>query len=320
MTWGSSIGVPYIDAAALEAALSPTAAVDAITAVLASGFDPASDIARSVVPTAYGQFLLMPSENVGYTGLKVVTVAPANPSIGLPRIQAIYLLFDAATMTLVAMFDGTALTTVRTPAVSFAAVRPFLGRIDEPIRMVVFGAGPQALSHVDTMRAVASQPVSDVTFIVRQPGRAATAVQTRGTVTRHESTTANEALAAAHIVVCATTAREPLFPATAVSRDAIVIAVGSHEPESRELGGALLAGATVIVEDIDTALREAGDVIMAIAENAIAPSDLTPMRHIVRGSVVPTRGQPIVFKSVGMPWQDLAIASAALPPSIPGIT
>ena len=62
-----------------------------------------------------GQFLLMPSETSAAAGVKVVTVAPDNPSRGLPRIQAAYLLFDRDTLALRAVLDGAALTTLRTP-------------------------------------------------------------------------------------------------------------------------------------------------------------------------------------------------------------
>ncbi|MFD1213351.1 hypothetical protein ACFQ36_15020 [Arthrobacter sp. GCM10027362] len=131
----------YLDAAAVTAALTPAAAVEAITAALIAGYDPATDAARTSARTSRGHFLLMPSEVGEYAGVKVATVAPDNPAAGLPRIQASYLLFGAATLTLQAVFDGTALTALRTPAVSIAAVRPVLHRINEPLRVVVFDAG-----------------------------------------------------------------------------------------------------------------------------------------------------------------------------------
>jgi ornithine cyclodeaminase len=127
-----------LDADAVRAACSPVDAVDAITAALASGLDPAADLPRQAVPLRAGQFLLMPSEGApsgAHVGIKVATVAPGNPARGLPRIQASYLLFDADTLSLVAVLDGTALTTLRTPAVSVAAVRPRLLAASGPLRL-----------------------------------------------------------------------------------------------------------------------------------------------------------------------------------------
>jgi ornithine cyclodeaminase len=182
----------YLDAAAVGA-LGPVAAVRAIGDALRDGLDPAADPPRTVVGLSHGHFLLMPSEAPASAGVKIVTVAPGNPGRGLPRIQAVYLLFDRDTLVLRAALDGTALTTLRTPAVSVAAV---LGRLpDRPLRVAVVGAGPQATGHVATLAAVR---------------------RLAGATLRDE---------------------------------AVVVAVGSHEPDARELDAALLGRATVVVED-----------------------------------------------------------------------
>ena len=66
----------------------------------------------------------------------------------------------------------------------------------------------------------------------------------------------------ADLICCCTTAREPLFDSL-VGDHATVIAVGSHEPDARELDERLMRRATVVVESHATALGEAGDVIQA---------------------------------------------------------
>ena len=289
----------FLDSGAV-AALGPAAAVEAITEALLSGMDPANDPPRVSVGLAQGEFLLMPSQTPAGAGVKVVTIAPANPGRGLPRIQAIYLLFDQETLALRAAIDGTALTTLRTPAVSVAAV---LKRLPlRPLRVAVIGAGPQAIGHVATLATVRS--LESVTYLVRDPTR------TRLAAVRLGSPPADQALRIAHVVVCATSARSPIFDSALLRNDAVVIAVGSHEPDARELDAPLLGRATVVVEDIPTALREAGDVVLAIAEGALTPHDLVPMRHVLTGAITVPANRPLVFKSVGMAWQDLAIAAA----------
>jgi len=291
--------VRFLDSGAV-AALGPAAAVEAITEALLSGMDPANDPPRVSVGLAQGEFLLMPSQTPAGAGVKVVTIAPANPGRGLPRIQAIYLLFDQETLALRAAIDGTALTTLRTPAVSVAAV---LKRLPlRPLRVAVIGAGPQATGHVATLATVRS--LESVTYLVRDPTR------TRLAAVRLGSPPADQALRIAHVVVCATSARSPIFDSALLRNDAVVIAVGSHEPDARELDAPLLGRATVVVEDIPTALREAGDVVLAIAEGALTPHDLVPMRHVLTGAITVPANRPLVFKSVGMAWQDLAIAAA----------
>ncbi|MBB2948941.1 ornithine cyclodeaminase [Actinoplanes lutulentus] len=277
----------YIDGARIRDLLSPRDAVDAITAALHAGLDPASDPARTAVTSDNGQMLLMPSTGGGRLGVKVVTVADH----GSPRVQGVYLLFDATTLAPAALLDGIALTTLRTPAVSVAAVLPYL---PEKPRVAVFGTGPQGRGHVETLAAV--RELDRITYLTRRP------VEIPGAETA-TAAEAPEVLADADVVVCATTARQPLFDSSQLSDRAIVIAVGSHEPGAREVDGALLARAHVIVEDRTTAMREAGDVIHAVTEGHLTPADLIPIGQPVH------HDRPILFKSTGMAWEDLVIAT-----------
>jgi len=103
-----------------------------------------------------------------------------------------------------------------------------------------------------------------------------------------------------------------LFDAALVADTAVVLAVGSHEPDARELPAALLARATVVVEDPGAALREAGDVVLAIADGALTAADLVPMRDVVVGTALPDPARPLVFKSTGMSWEDLVVAEAVV--------
>jgi ornithine cyclodeaminase/alanine dehydrogenase-like protein (mu-crystallin family) len=293
--------VRLIDAAGV-AALGPAAAVQAITDALRGGLDPATDPARVSVDLRNGQFLLMPSQTPAAVGVKVVTVAPDNPNRGLPRIQAAYLLFDQRTLALRAIVDGNALTTLRTAAVSVAAV---LDRLpDRALRVAVIGAGPQAVGHASTLAAV--RPLESATYLVRDPSRTQLDAVALG------SPQADEALRSADVVVCATSARSPVFDSALLGDAAVVVAVGSHEPDARELDASLLGRATVVVEDGAAALREAGDVILAVADGTLEPADLLPMRDVVTGAVEVPTDQPLVFKSVGMGWQDLVVAAAVL--------
>lgn len=308
-------GPLILDADAVRAACSPVDAVEAITAALVCGLDPAADLPRHAVPVGAGQFLLMPSESSrsgAHVGIKVATVAPGNPARNLPRIQASYLLFDADSLNLVAVLDGTALTALRTPAVSVAAVRPRLLAASGPLRLAVFGAGPQAHGHVATLAAALTphRSLATVTHLVRDASRA---TPTDGAdAVALDSRQADDVLRAADVIVCATSARTPLFDADLISDTTVVIAVGSHEPDAREVPGALCARATIVVEDVATALREAGDVCLALHEGALQAQELVPMRDVVTGHTRPEPDRPLLFKSVGMSWQDLVTAEVVL--------
>jgi ornithine cyclodeaminase/alanine dehydrogenase-like protein (mu-crystallin family) len=283
------MSLPFLDGELL----TPVEAVDALEAALHCGLDVEADPPRSVVPAGDGDLLLMPSAAGGGLGVKLVTVAPE----GDPRIKGVFVLFDGDTLAPVALIDGIALTNIRTAAVSALAVRHLA---PDARRLVVFGTGPQARAHVRALRAVA--PVEHVGVIGRDPARtAAFAAEVGGEVAR--------GVGGADLICCATTAREPVFGADEAGA-AAVVAVGSHEPDAREVPGAFAARATVVVESRASALREAGDVVMAIEEGALEAGDLHDLGELVRGEVRIRTG-PRLFKSTGMAWEDLVIAAAA---------
>lgn len=294
---------PYIDEAELRSLVSWNAAITAIENALAAGI--ASGPPRTSLPTAGGELLLMPAATAEVVGIKLAGIAPDNPAAGLPRIQAVYVLFDAATMTPQAFIDGTALTTLRTPAQSALAVQDLAAVGAESL--VVFGSGPQAWGHVEAIRAV--RPIRKVTVVGRNQERAQALVdQIRADELVAEVGTA-EAVRGADVVVCATTARQPVFDGALLPDHVCVVAVGSHEPDARELDDTVFRRAgLVVVEDRETALREAGDVIQAIAAGALGEDRLVGLADRPR---TPPADGITVFKGVGLAWQDLAVAAAA---------
>ncbi|MGX5696108.1 ornithine cyclodeaminase family protein [Agromyces soli] len=297
-----------IDEQALRRLVPMTAAVRALQQVVRDGFDPGTDPVRSIVDVTHGQLLLMPSDLGRYTGQKLATVAPGNPEKGLERIQGVYLVLDGETLSPVAILDGTELTSLRTPAVS-AAVLDLLAEPDAS-SLVVFGTGPQGVRHVEAMRAI--RPVERVRFVGRDRARADAAVAAVAAPGLDVAVGTVDDVRHADLVVCATTARTPLFDARLVADRAAVVAVGSHEPDARELPGDLLARAQLVVETPEVALREAGDVVLAIAEGGCSPERLVPLADVLTGRVSPDFDRPRVLKTSGMGWEDLAVAVAVV--------
>ncbi|MYU22671.1 ornithine cyclodeaminase family protein [Streptomyces sp. SID8352] len=301
--------LPLIDAEELARRLPVPRAVQAVEQALRAGLDPEADIPRTVLDVDAGQLLLMPSTTPSSTGVKIAGVAPRNPARGQPRVIASYLLMDAAILRPTALIDGTALTLLRTPAVSAVAVDHLA--VPDAVRLVVFGAGPQAWGHVEAIRAV--RPVLSVGVITRRPERAADLVEHCRKSGLHADTASLDALANADIVACCTTSRTPLFTAADIAPHAVVVAVGSHEPTAREVGTDLVARATVVVEARTAALREAGDILIPLRSGDIGTEAIAGnLSELVRGAVDVTPLRPKLFKSVGMSWQDLVIATAAV--------
>ena len=261
--------------------ISVAEAADALEAALAGGLDPEAGPPRTALSVGEGELLVMPAAAGGVAAVKLVSVGPSEP-----RVQGVCVLFDAATLAPVALLDGIALTNVRTPAVSVVAVRRLA--IPDARRLVVFGRGPQAVAHAEAIRA--ERPIERVDLLGR------------------DAADREELVAAADIVCCCTTAREPLFHGSRVAEHACVIAIGSHEPAARETDDALARRATVVVESRGSALREAGDVIGAIEAGALSAGELLTLSDLVAGSAVPEG--PRLFKSTGMAWEDAVVAAA----------
>lgn len=309
----------FITAEEITGSFSFLSAVNAIEEALLGGLDPAGDLPRSILPIEKGELLLMPSTSVEGSGMKVLTIAPNNPALNEPRIQGLYLLFDKDNLSISSILDGAALTTYRTPAISLAAVRKALELSPGEISVVVFGSGPQAISHIQTLAALDAK-VTSVVFVVRDIEKAQKripdvaqmgltsdcAIQILGA----DSHEVNQHLQQADLVIAATTARTPLFNSTLLKQSVIVIAVGSHEPDIREVDSKLVARAQVVVETRASALREAGDVIMAIGDGSVTAQSLHELADVVCGRTTLNREQPIFFKSSGMSWEDLVIARA----------
>ncbi len=260
-------------------------AIDALEAALIAGLDVSGQPARSAVRVEPGEMLIMPGIAGEHFVLKAVTLGADGP-----RVQGACIVFERSTLAPVAVLDGPALTARRTAAVSGLAAR-HLARADAH-RLVVFGSGPQGQAHIEVMRAV--RPIERVTVLGRRD---------RGDVDR--------AVADADIICCCTTSAEPLFDGSLVADGALVVAVGSHQPQARETDHHLMARAAVVVEDVETALLEAGDVICAIERGALAAADLVTLSDLVAGvTLSPTA--PRVFKSVGMGWEDAVVGAAVV--------
>ena len=300
--------IPFLDAADVERLLPPAGAVDALERALLAGLDPEADPPRSIVEAPRGELLLMPSTAAGPVGVKLATIAPANPDRGLPRIQGVYALFDPETLAPVALVDAIALTSLRTAAVSALAVRRLAS--PEASRLLVFGTGPQGWAHVLAMREV--RPIVSVLVAGRDPGRLQTFVH-RCRSLGIEAAVADASTAPvkeADVICCCTTARKPLFEGALVADGACVVAVGSHEASARELDAGLLGRSTVVVEAVSPALREAGDVIQAVDSGELLAESIVTLPALVRGGATAAPDRPRVFKSTGMAWEDAVVAAA----------
>ena len=289
---------------------------DAIDAV-ADGFQALSD-GRAHVPVRIhvpleerGMAAAMPASLDGspYYCVKVVGIAPAARSAGLPLINATVLLGDAQTGAPVALIEGAALTALRTGAAGGLAARTLAA--PDARCAAIFGAGVQARSQLAALLEV--RQVDDVRVVTRDPRHASDLVlwaRSRHPDLRIRAVDAADSAAAvdgADIVIAATSSSTPVFAGRALGGGAHVTGVGSHRPDMRELDDDTMRGARVVVDQRAGALAEAGELA------GLGEGDVVEIGEVLGGSVAgrSSPGERTVFKSVGNGIQDLVVAALA---------
>ena len=303
-------GMALVSAEDVARTTSTTAAVDALEEALLGGLDPERDAPRSRLTTATGELLIMPSTLGDLSGVKLLSSTPGNTE--LPLIQGAFLLFEGPGQRPAAVVDGIALTNLRTPAVSALAVRHLAPTPSGPERLTVFGTGAQARGHA--LALLETRTVADVTLVGRRPEpleRLAREVRAAGAlVTTRPLEDAAAAVQDADLICCCTASPTPLFDGSLVKDGAVVVAMGSHFPDAREVDDALVRRASVVVESRASTLREAGDVVIPLASGALVEDELVTLHEVVTGRAQLDGTGPRLFKGTGMPWEDLVVASA----------
>ena len=297
-----------LDAAAVAAALAWPALVEALAAMFREGCE-APLRHRHPLPDG-GSLLLMPAVGRGHSGVKIVHVAPGNAARGLPAVHAQYLLSDALTGAPVALLDGGELTDRRTAAASVLAAR-HLARADAR-RHLVLGAGRVAAALAEAFHACF--PIQETAIWARRPDQAeALAARLRAHDVPARAVPAPEP-AGIDIISAATLATAPQILGGALAPGMHLDLVGAYRPDMREADGAALARALCVVDTRAGAMAEAGDIVQALSEGAIAPGHVAAeLADLVRGSH-PGRTDPAqvtLFKSVGWAGEDLAAALLA---------
>lgn len=299
--------IPFVDAEELGRRLSMDAAIDALEDAFRTE-DPGAAPLRSHVSTPGGSLLLMPATGSAGVGVKLVTLTDANPARGLPLIHAIYVLFDGKTQAPTLLVDGSALTALRTAAVSGLATR-WLAPLDAR-RLVIFGAGVQARAHLQAIAAV--RPVEELRVVSRSPDPAEALCE----VARERGIEARIGdpgdVGWADLVCTCTTATEPVFPGDLLRGGVHVNAVGAYRPDTRELDTETVRRARVVVETREAAWEESGDLVLPLGEGAIGRDHVVAdLQEVVRGAQVRRADSDVtVFESVGLAFEDLAVAGA----------
>jgi ornithine cyclodeaminase/alanine dehydrogenase-like protein (mu-crystallin family) len=250
---------------------------------------------------------LMPAHRAGETplySLKTVCVFPDNPKRGLDAHQGTVTLFDGETGEVRALMNASAITAIRTAAVSAVATR-LLAREDAR-ELGVLGAGVQARSHLEALRLVRD---FERVRIFSPTAEHAQSLAAEAGAEAVES--AEEAVRAADVVVAATSAVEPVLRREWLKQGAHVNSVGGRPPTMRELDTATIADSAFFVDRRESAEAEAFDYRDALEAGAIGPDHIRAEIGEVLIGDKPGRladDELTVFRSLGLAVEDLAAA------------
>jgi ornithine cyclodeaminase len=255
---------------------------------------------------------LMPSYlgGIDALGVKVIAAFPANFGSEYDTHQGVVLVFDTERGLLRAIVDATSITAIRTAAVSGAAT-DLLARPDAG-DLAIIGAGTQAHTHLQAMRAV--RPVRRVRVFSLPAGSAEAFAEREQRLTGlpiEVAASAEEAVRGADLICTVTTATEPVLHGAWLAPGAHINAVGAYTPTTRELDTAAVVRSRLYVDRREAALSEAGEFLLARGEGAVDDGHIVGEIGEVLAGKAPGRGAPdeiTLFKSLGIAIEDLAAA------------
>ena len=270
---------------------------------------------RTILPldSGRGSFGVMPGEvpSLGIFGAKLISLFPANPSVGVPAITGAILLFDAQQGAPVALLDAASVTAIRTAAASGAATR-ILAREDAS-KLAVLGYGVQAESHLDAMTAV--RPVTEV----RVWGRSLHSAQSfaerqsrRRNIPVEPVEDLRSAIHWADLICTVTGSDKPIVDGHWLPKGCHLNCVGGHTATTREVDAATVRRSRVYVEVMEFALKEAGDLIIPLQTGDIAETHIIGEIGEVLAGEKPGRQSAediTLYKSLGNAAQDIATAT-----------
>jgi ornithine cyclodeaminase/alanine dehydrogenase-like protein (mu-crystallin family) len=254
--------------------------------------------------------LLMPAWGAEFTGLKTVTVKTDNAALGVPTVQAAYMLIDNKTGTPVCSMDGTELTRRRTACAS-ALASDYLSRKDSSTLLIV-GAGALVLHFARAHASV--RPIKTVLIYNRTYAKAqdvAAALCKEGFAAEAVSDL-QHAMGRADVISGITSSTVAIVKGAWLKPGTHVDLAGAFKPTMREVDGDTVAAARVYVDTREGALAEAGDLIQARDEGRFdfknVQGDLFELcRKKVHGRK--TEAEITLFKSCGTALEDLAAAT-----------
>lgn len=267
------------------------------------------------MPKTNGNALFMPVylPIIDKVGVKVVSIFKDNPKIGLPMIDALVMVMDAANGQPLAVMNGEVLTAMRTGAASGLATR-LLSRENSQV-VAIIGAGAQAYTQLEAVCSVRDIKHAFVMDIKTERAERFAEAMSEKLSLPVEVIKDENALKEADIICTATSSSNPVFSDKNLKPGVHVNGIGSYKLHMQEIPEETIIRAKIVVDSRSACLSEAGDLIQPIKNEKITEEHIhAELGEIVNGTKTGRTDEEeiTIFKSVGNAVQDLAAANLVL--------
>ena len=241
---------------------------------------------------------------LGYAGWKAYTSTShgAKFHIGLYSINS---------GDLVAMVEANYLGQLRTGAASAVATE-CMARPDAKV-VGLFGSGRQARTQLKGVCSVRKIELVEVYSRDEERCRQFSELMSEWCNTKVvPSRNPDQVAAEKDIVICATSARTPLFEGRALDEGTHLNVVGANFLNRAEIDATAVHRAdTIVCDSIEQCRLEAGDFVQALEDGAVEWSNMHDLAEVVAGRETgrKTAESITLFKSVGLAIEDVAVAA-----------
>ena len=301
----------YFDSQTIENIAPLTEWVGMMEKALRLSIEPCSYVMPKRMHLDYGAdtFLLMPCITDEYWVTKLVSFCPGNKSLGRPSIYGTVVLNDTKTGEPLAVMDGSAITAMRTAAVTAVGIRHLSPANSHSLGII--GAGTQGLWQA--VFACSEREINEIWVFDQNSENLlhfAEKIKSRYPKIRvFQAADSSEVAMNSDIIICATNSQHPVFPdEKELFTNKTFIGIGSYKPDCREFPESLFRLVSHIFVDTLDGKKESGDLITPVKNNWIAENKIYSIGSLLADESIQTPNPTRLFKTVGFALLDLFAA------------
>ena len=254
-------------------------------------------------------FLLMPCITNEYWVTKLVSFCPGNKQLGDPSIYGTVVLNDTKTGKPLAIMDGSAITAMRTAAITSLGIR-HLAPLDCH-SLGIIGTGVQGI--YQALFATSVREITEIWAFDKNKKNldefAYELNEKRPKIKIIQALDSPEVVINSEVIISATNSQNPVFPdIKELFTGKTFVGIGSYKPDCREFPEQLFRQIDQIFVDSLDGKKESGDLITPVQNRWISENKIYSIGSLLSGAILPAANPTRLFKTVGSAIFDLFAA------------